>query len=664
MSFLTWPAALMAASISVPLLLLLYFLKLRRVERTIPSTLLWKKAVQDLQVNAPFQKLRKNLLLLLQFLLLLAVLLAIANPVMNFVRQPERNVVLLIDQSASMKTIEADGRQRIELAREAASDFVDNLAAGSKAMVIAFSDRAEVVCTFTNDKRRLKDRIKAIEPNDARTQIGEALQLAVAYSSSVVETGTSGGGFNPESLQVADIELFSDGRLTDAASEFVTRAKMIHHVIGESADNVGVTAFDVRREIDRPGLVSVFAQVQNFGSKEVTLDASLYLDDKLKDVKQVTLGPAKLATSRPASGDDVVAAGRNVLFEPFDHDAGGVISVKLSQKDAFSGDDIVSGPIDPPRALRILVVCDRDEERYVFRRLFQDALEIGDLTIMGGGEYENAAEDQIAVEGRSAFDLVVLSNHDTARLLPGNYVFFGGLPAIDSLSVEGEVEYGYFVTWREGHPLLRYVALDGVYTIKWKRLKFPDHAARLIEGDDSTVMALITDPGHRYVVFAFDLLDSSFRMLPAFPIFMQNAVDYLAGGAVTDSSKLIAPGDTFSMSTPPGAQTMTIVRPDGTEEEFEIEDRHTMTYGRTRDIGSYVAKFDDKDKTVETYCANILDATESTIAPNKELTLSGQAIESVSGDVEVNEPLWPWAVGLALLMLLFEWWIYNRRVMI
>lgn len=662
MTFLTWPAALMAASIALPLLLLLYFLKLRRVERTISSTLLWKKAVQDLQVNAPFQKLRKNLLLLLQFLLLVAILLAIAGPVMNFVRQPERNVVLLIDQSASMKTLEADDRTRLEQAQEAASDFVENLASGSKAMVIAFSDRAEVVCTFTNDKRRLIERINSIKANDARTRIGEALQLAVAYSSSFVETGTTGGKFNPESLQIADIELFSDGRLSDAAEEFVTRAKMIHHVIGKASDNVGITAFDVRREIDRPGVVSAFAQVQNFGDKPVTLDASLYLDDKLKDVQQVSLGPAMDAASR--ASNDEPTSGRNVLFEPFDHEAGGVLRVKLSRDDVLMVDNEVSGPIDPPRAVRILVVCDDRETTYMLDRVFRDALEINDVTIMSSSQYENATDAEIAVEGRSAFDLVVISNHDTSRLLPGNYLFFGGIPGIDSLSVDGVVNENYFVTWREAHPLLRYVTLDNVYAIKWKRLKLPSYAARLVEGEDSTVVALITDPGHRYVVVAFDLLESNFRMQPAFPIFMQNVVDYLAGGSVTDSSRLISPGDTFSVQTPPGAQTLTVVRPDGTTDEQRVDDRHTMSYGKTREVGAYLAKFDDKDKTVEAYCANILDTTESMVRPNTNLTLSGQAVESVSGDVEVNEPLWPWAVGLALLLLLIEWWVYNRRVMI
>src|SRR5205085_3239760 len=94
--------AVLAAAIVVPSLLILYFLKLRRREMAVPSTLPWKKAIQDLQVNAPFQKLRRNLLLLLQMLLLLALLLAFSRPVTNYRPPPGQVSVILIDRSASM----------------------------------------------------------------------------------------------------------------------------------------------------------------------------------------------------------------------------------------------------------------------------------------------------------------------------------------------------------------------------------------------------------------------------------------------------------------------------------------------------------------------------------------------------------------------------------
>ena len=102
MGFLAPTAAWIAAGVTVPLLVSLYFLKLRRRHVTVSSTLLWQKAIQDLQVNAPFQKLRKNLLLLLQLLVLAGLLLAFARPTLRGTAQPGQRVVIVIDQSASM----------------------------------------------------------------------------------------------------------------------------------------------------------------------------------------------------------------------------------------------------------------------------------------------------------------------------------------------------------------------------------------------------------------------------------------------------------------------------------------------------------------------------------------------------------------------------------
>src|SRR5271156_2495643 len=103
-----WTAAA-AAAIVVPLLLVLYFLKLRRREMPVSSTFLWKKAIQDLQVNAPFQRLRRNLLLFLQLLLLLLLILALSRPVTNYTPGAGKLSVILIDRSASMNALDQPG---------------------------------------------------------------------------------------------------------------------------------------------------------------------------------------------------------------------------------------------------------------------------------------------------------------------------------------------------------------------------------------------------------------------------------------------------------------------------------------------------------------------------------------------------------------------------
>lgn len=676
MSLLSWMTAAIVGGIAVPLLLLLYFLKLRRQERKVSSTLLWKKAVQDLQVNAPFQKLRRNLLLLLQLIVLAALLFAIADPVARFMRRPGKLIVLLVDRSASMKTKESADATRMDAAREAALDFIRELPSESRAMVIAFSDKPEIVCGFTDDKRRLARSIERIEPVDGPSRIGEALQLAVAYSSNQIDAP---GVAAPEAAQqgAADLELFSDGRIADAQEPFVTRGTMRFYRIGAAVDNVGIVAFDIRREIDRPGVLSVFARVQNFGSSQVTTDVSLSLDGKLLTgpgaVQEVTLGPAELsrkggsvagggAGDSAASRDDLLPDARNVLFE-MEHEQAGTIEVKIHRTDALMVDNRVVAPIDPPRELRVLLVTDRRPVEYYVTRAVR-SFDIQQVDTLTPARYEAIEEAKLTAEGRSAYDLVILDNHDTDRLPPGNYLFLGGLPKIEGVARGEEVPGTPIVYANEAHPLIRNVNYEAMFVSKWHKLKLPGHAQSLIEGESSPIMVMLTDPGHRYVITTFDVLESDLLISYAFPVFVFNSLGYLAGGETVETSRMIQPGATLTLTVPPGATTARVLRPDGQIDEVPVADRGTASYARTSDTGLYRVTYDDTARTIEPFAVNLLDPAESHIAPNDAFELGGQNVASFSGAIKINQPLWPYAVATAMAFLLLEWWVYNRRVMV
>lgn len=676
MSLLSWMTAAIVGGIAVPLLLLLYFLKLRRQERKVSSTLLWKKAVQDLQVNAPFQKLRRNLLLLLQLIVLAALLFAIADPVARFMRRPEKNIVLLLDRSASMKTKESADATRMDAARGAALDFIRELPGESRAMVIAFSDKPEIACSFTDDKRRLARAISRIEPADGPSRIGEALQLAVAYSSNLIDVP---GVSAPEAAQqeAADLELFSDGRIADAQEQFVTRGKMRFYRIGAAADNVGIVAFDIRREIDRPGVLSVFARVQNFGPGPVTTDVSLSLDGKLLTgpgvVQEVALGPVESsrkggsvagggAGDSAASRDDSLPDARNVLFE-MGHEQAGTIEVKIHRDDALMVDNRVIAPIDPPRELRVLLVTDRGPVEYYVTRAVR-SFDIQQVDTLTPARYEAIEEAKLTVEGRSAYDLVILDNHDTDRLPPGNYLFLGGLPKIEGVARGEEVPGTPIVYANEAHPLIRNVNYEAMFVSKWHKLKLPGHAQSLIEGESSPIMAMLTDPGHRYVITTFDVLESDFLISYAFPVFVFNSLGYLAGGGMVETSRMIQPGATVTLTIPPGATTARVLRPDGQIDEVPVADRGTASYARTSDTGLYRVTYDDTARTIEPFAVNLLDPVESHIAPNDAFEVGSEKVASISGAIKINQPLWPYAVAAAMALLLLEWWVYNRRVMV
>lgn len=666
MTFTSLSTALIAAAIAVPSLLILYFLKLRRTARVVPSTLLWKKAVQDLQVNSPFQKLRKNLLLLLQLLILLALLFALAGPVMNFHKLTGKSVVILVDRSGSMKSIESDKRSRLDHAKEAAKAYLSAMPSSSRAMVIAFADRAEVVCTFSEDVGRLSSRIDEIEATDSHSKIGEALQLAVAYSSKTSVSTEADAGSTIAPPESASLELFSDGRLADAENEHVTRGELTFHQIGEATDNVGIVAFDIRRDIERAGIVSVFVQIENFGFKSVATDVSLAVDGSLSKVQEVTLGAVAASASQPAggSGSGEFAATQNLIFE-IENDAGGMIEIKIHRPDALEIDNSVVAPLSPPRAIRILSVSDRPLIQTYMRRTFQYALEIQDFNEMTPSEYESAPDAELSIDGRSAFDLILLDKHDTNHLWPGNYLFFGGIPKIDGVEREDEdVDEQVFANWRDAHALLRHVSLDKFVVLKWARLNLPDHALKLIEGENSTVMAFLTDPGHRYIVSAFDLLESNAFDLPGMIIFLQNAVSYLAAGSLTESGRLLHPGETMTLQVPPGATKAIVKTPDSLTDEIDTSNRQSITFARTDRRGLYRATFDDASKTTETFAANVLDAIESNIRPAKVLFMGSGNVAAEDKEIKVNQPLWPYAVAVALAILMFEWWVYNKRVMI
>ena len=70
----------------------LYLLKLRRTEREVSSTYLWRRMVRDVEANAPWQKLRPNLLLLLQLLFLAALIFALTH--MQYALTPATLIIL------------------------------------------------------------------------------------------------------------------------------------------------------------------------------------------------------------------------------------------------------------------------------------------------------------------------------------------------------------------------------------------------------------------------------------------------------------------------------------------------------------------------------------------------------------------------------------------
>ncbi|MEO1535896.1 MAG: VWA domain-containing protein, partial [Planctomycetota bacterium] len=155
--------AVAAVAIAAPLLLLLYFLKLRRKRLRVSSTMLWERAVDDLQVNEPFRWLRASWLLLIQMLALACLALALGRPAIPGGGLLDERVLLLIDTSASMRATDSPTEDtRLDEAKRRAIELVQDLSGDSAVQVIAFAAEPVTLTGMSTDHAAALRALRAI----------------------------------------------------------------------------------------------------------------------------------------------------------------------------------------------------------------------------------------------------------------------------------------------------------------------------------------------------------------------------------------------------------------------------------------------------------------------------------------------------------------------
>ncbi len=677
LSFLA-PIALWTAAVVIPALVLLYFLKLRRRQEIVPSTLLWRRAVQDLQVNAPFQKLRKNLLLLLQLLILSAGILALARPVIESTVTPQRTVVLLLDRSASMKTLEAGDKTRFELAQEQAVrtiktlkgardrwwSFLGNRDTAARVMVIAFAERAEVVVPFTTDLDEAIRRIRALKPCDGRTRIAEALQLAEAYMTKTTLEAA------PESAaQAPGVVLFSDGAVRGGRDVVLHAGRLTLIPIGENRDNVAITSLRIQRNYQQPENIDTLLQVQNFGPQPVTTDVSLYVDGVLRTVQTVELAAARPsegaehgdgatpAAKQPARvGTDISSAALSFEF-PLPH--GAVIEARLSRNDGLLVDNESYVVAPPPRRLRVLLVTKGN----FFLESALRGLTLDRLDLMSPSRYESAPAEALQSNGQSIYDVVILDKHSTKRLPVGNYVFLGAIPEGQGIEIVGSNKNDTLQWWDETHPILRSVTLDYVFASRGLVVKVPPEAQKLAEGRKGPVLFRYARAGRNFLVLTFAIEQSTWWNKISFPKFVQNVVLFMGNAAAVTGIDIARPGDPLRIPVPNGKKAATVVCPDGRRLTVSAHTGGIARFADTQRVGVYRVEpgVPDHDR----FAVNLESAEESDITPRSTIEIGGTTRVEVGRAIGTATPeIWRWFVGAALLLAFVEWYIYNKRVMI
>lgn len=663
MEWLAPASGLIAAAVAVPLLVMLYFLKLKRRDVPITSTLLWKRAIQDLQVNAPFQKLRRNILLLLQLLTLIAILIALARPVLSLSGAQGKRYVLLIDRSASMNATDVEGT-RLEEAKRQARILVDSLRGpgafsfqgkSDQAMVIAFDNQAKVMCNFTSDKSKLKAAIDAIDPTDTSTSVAGAVTVARAFAESAgVEAN------NRSAKAPAQLELFSDGKVTDLDQVVVESGEINFHCVGKANDNLAVVAMQARRSYEKPDEVNVFAALANYGDAEATSNVQLSMmqydqgkvSSSVQAVRSVTI-PGRSADGREGPG----APGKASVAFTLTHSAGGVLEVRQTREDSLASDDAAWAALQPPKRLSVLLVSDGN----LTLSAAMKACPLAKLDIRTPAEFD--AMDHAAMSVDQRYDLIVLDNHPAPKLPRGRFLVLGAPPAELGIKASLEEQPQAIVDWQTRHPVLEHVNLENLYASKSYKMNLPRDARVLAEFGEYPAIALLNRQGSAYLLAGFDVMETNWPFEAGFVMFCYNAVSYL--GADIEEAQLasLKVGQAITIQGAPSGPGARVEGPGVKEKDLRADASGLYRYPQTLRAGVYRLMIPDRQETQ--FAVNLLDGQESDILPAKEIVLSGQSVaaqETISR--RTNQEIWPWLVAFALFMVCVEWLVYNSKVRI
>ena len=172
MSFLQ-PLGLLGL-IGVPIIIIIYIIKSRFVQKPVASTFIWKRSLKYVKRKIPLSIIL-SLLLILQILTVVAASLAIARPTVKPFKSNEE--ILILDASASMQS-SFEGKTRFEAAKEKILEEAEGIGSNNRISVILAGTKAETIIERSEDKINIRYELEDITCTDGDADVEGALELA------------------------------------------------------------------------------------------------------------------------------------------------------------------------------------------------------------------------------------------------------------------------------------------------------------------------------------------------------------------------------------------------------------------------------------------------------------------------------------------------------
>ena len=682
MNFLS-PLSLSLFGLAIPIIAL-YILKLRRRREPVSTLMFWEQLFKERQTTSLFQRLKHLLSLLLQLLFLALLVLAVARPQFAFITKSARQLILIVDHSASMNAVlnldpdNPSSESRLDSAKQDALQIVQGLRFMDKMSVISCHERPIIHTPFTSHQKTLREAIESIQSTDIKTDLKPAVDLAYA----VAQTKP-----NPEIIILSDFQSVSEETLTKFQQSFPegtvtenddsTEQKIKLHLlkVGEKIDNVGITQFRVRKSLVNAFDYETLLSVVNASEVEKEFSVELYFDDSLFDVRPYTLAPGE-------SKSEIFS---NFAFE------GGKLKAVLDIPDALPTDNIAYATLPKRELISVLLVTEGNP-------FLEKALEVDeklDLTVMTPAEYDAAT---------TSSEVVIFDRYSPSTLSDGNYLFMYPPTSADSPDVAGSnpvaswgigapLETPIITDWDRTHPVLRHVHLENVQIGEAYQVTPPSTAKILAQSFDSPVLFVDVSPKRKIVFSAINILESDLPLRIAFPVIIANTIQWFQQSEEIQENHLNT-GEVLRYKTEsqsdPGTQNnqekdvapenpqkiVTVTGPGEKTWDIPIENDEVL-FDQTLHAGFYELTISDKpagenedqppDENEETetpkhlWAVNLASETESHIGIVDGIEDLLAESEVLVGSSFFRYPPWIYLVFLAVILTVVEWFLYQRR---
>lgn len=612
----------------------MYFLKLRRSRQEIPSLLLWQQVIADQRVNSPFQRFKRNILLWLQLLLLALLGLAAAQPFIRGKDSLSKNLPILIDCSASMGATDSKTKKtRLELAKEQIRPLIEDMLPDQRLMLVEVHNTAQRLTELTNNKTELLQALNRIEVVDVPSRLEDALALARGQSRLV---------------EIPAIRLYSDGNVPtrpnpvsgelQAILDFDLPFQVDYYRIKTSGGNIGITSMNATRSSSESW--EIFIRVE--ADKDAPGNGQLRLS-KIVEGKPVTVGEERVVLN-PGESQRLV----------FTIDSAQELQLKAellpSEFDALATDNTAWLELPVGRDLQVFCPPNLSAFRHAMKGMKGIKLDPPD-----GKTSELATYDLVITDSEA--DLVREST---------TYLTVGVIPK----DLTGKLKIGEgnvsVVDWKRDTPLMQHVQLREVLMVDDPTLEPGVTESTLEEMGYSTLCHAAKGPlilerqaGPRlYLHWMFKLDRTTLPYRLAFPIMTTNLVNLSLRQAALAEVKAASTGLLPPVKLDRDTE-YTVTNPQGEHVTTKSDADGWVNGLSARAVGPYEVR--SNGKLIRELGVSLLNPTETSLAGVEKLETKEASVKATEQTLDTDKPLWTSLAAIALCVLLFEWWYFQKR---